>query len=188
VETIGYQNAGTVEFLMDSEKNLYFMEMNTRLQVEHPVTEMISGRDIVQEQLRIAAGHRLSFTQEEISLKGHAIECRINAEDPSNDFVPSPGKIKSFEPRLDAGPGEVRLDTHVREGYEIPVYYDSMICKVIAHGKDRKEAIATMSRALRDFRIEGIKTTIPLHLEILDSEVFRSGEYNTGSLDSIRKE
>ena len=164
------------------------MEMNTRLQVEHPVTEMISRRDIVQEQLKIAAGHRLSFSQAEVDLKGHAIECRINAEDPTKDFIPTPGKITVFKPELDLGPGRIRLDTHVREGYEIPVYYDSMICKLIAHGGTRDEAIETMARALKKFQVEGIKTTIPLHLDVLDSEEFRGGDYNTATLDSLRKE
>ncbi|MCP4213607.1 MAG: acetyl-CoA carboxylase biotin carboxylase subunit [bacterium] len=185
VEKIGYLNAGTIEFLMDEERKLYFMEMNTRLQVEHPVTEMITDVDIVAEQIKIAANHQLSFKQEDVTFKGHAIECRINAEDPANDFAPSPGTIDVFEPCLSAGPGKIRLDTHVAAGYEIPSFYDSMICKIIAHGKNRDEAIQTMENALEKFRIEGIKTTIPLHLEILGSKVFRSGDYHTGSLPGI---
>ncbi len=182
---IGYVNAGTIEFLMDENRHLYFMEMNTRLQVEHPVTEMITGIDIVQEQIRIAANHHLSFSQEEVKFEGHAIECRINAEDPANNFAPSPGVITTFSPALAVGPGKIRLDTHVTEGYEIPSFYDSMICKIIAHGENRDAAIRTMENALREFQIGGIKTTIPLHLEILNSNVFRSGDYNTNSLPGI---
>jgi acetyl-CoA carboxylase biotin carboxylase subunit len=185
VRDTGYLNAGTIEFLMDEDKHLYFMEMNTRLQVEHPVTEMITGVDIVDEQIKIAANHPLSIVQHEVTFSGHAIECRINAEDPADDFRPSPGVVTVFEPNLSAGPGTVRLDTHVAAGYEIPSFYDSMICKIIAHGENRTAAIGTMISALKDFRIEGIKTTIPLHLEILDSPVFRSGEYHTGSLPVI---
>jgi acetyl-CoA carboxylase biotin carboxylase subunit len=185
LKEIGYLNAGTIEFLMDAEKNLYFMEMNTRLQVEHPVTEMITGVDIVDEQIKIAANHPLSLKQEDVTFKGHAIECRINAEDPENNFAPSPGKITAFRPTLDTGPGSIRLDTHVAEGYEIPSYYDSMICKIIAHGEDRAAAIRTMENALKEFKIEGIKTTIPLHLHILGSKPFRDGNYHTGSLPVI---
>ena len=185
-ETMGYQNAGTVEFLLGEDGQLYFMEMNTRLQVEHPVTEMVSGRDIVQEQIRIAANHPLSFTQDEVRFTGHAIECRIKAEDPDKDFIPTPGEITRFEPVTDQGPGRVRLDTHVRKGYHIPVYYDSMICKIISHGEDRESAIETMVRALEKFRVEGIKTTIPLHLEILKSSPFRKGEYDTATLGTLR--
>jgi acetyl-CoA carboxylase, biotin carboxylase subunit len=185
---IGYLNAGTIEFLMDVEQNLYFMEMNTRLQVEHPVTEMITGIDIVDRQIDIAANHMLSLKQEDITFSGHAIECRINAEDPANDFAPSPGTITSFDAPLNVGPGKIRLDTHVRAGYEIPSFYDSMICKIIAHGEDRDMAIETMQRALKEFNITGIKTTIPLHQHILDSQEFRSGNYNTGSLPDIMNE
>ncbi len=185
VNKIGYRNAGTVEFLMDQDKNLYFMEMNTRLQVEHPVTEMITGFDIVAEQIKIAAGHPLSIKQEEVGFSGHAIECRINAEDPENNFAPSPGVIETFNPPLQEGPGKIRLDTHVKAGYEIPTFYDSMICKIIAHGEDRTHAIRTMINALNRFKITGIKTTIPLHLEILNSKIFREGEYHNNSLSDI---
>lgn len=181
----GYVNAGTVEFLMDQEKNLYFMEMNTRLQVEHPVTEMITNVDIVAEQIKIAANHQLSLKQEDVTFSGHAIECRINAEDPANNFAPSPGKITTFNPPLDAGPGKIRLDTHVKEGYEIPTFYDSMICKIISHGEDRAAAIQTMVNALKTFEIKGIKTTIPLHLEILNSKIFKQGNYHNNSLTEI---
>jgi len=187
VAKIGYLNAGTVEFLMDADGHLYFMEMNTRLQVEHPVTEMITGVDIVQEQIRIAANHPLSLKQKDVAFSGHAIECRINAEDPSNNFAPSPGTITRFVPPLEIGPGTVRLDTHVKEGYKIPTFYDSMICKLIAHGKTRAEAIETMLDALRKFEIDGIKTTIPLHLKILGTKEFREGRYNTGTFVELMK-
>ncbi|MEN8155081.1 MAG: acetyl-CoA carboxylase biotin carboxylase subunit [Acidobacteriota bacterium] len=182
---IGYTNAGTIEFLMDDQKNLYFMEMNTRLQVEHTVTEMVTGIDIVKEQFKIAANREMSLKQSEIKMKGHSIECRINAEDPEKDFLPSPGIIKEFVPDTGSGPGKVRIDTHAGEGYEVPVFYDSMIAKVIAHGDSRDEAIETMVNALQKFRIKGIKTTIPIHLSILNSEIFRSGNYNNMSLKVI---
>jgi acetyl-CoA carboxylase, biotin carboxylase subunit len=182
VQKIGYLNAGTIEFLMDQDKNLYFMEMNTRLQVEHPVTEMVTGVDIVVEQIRIAANHPLSLTQSEVTFHGHAIECRINAEDPANNFAPSPGVVTAFNPPLNEGPGRIRLDTHVAAGYEIPTFYDSMICKIIAHGQDRASAIQTMINALKKFEIKGIRTTIPLHLEILNTTFFKEGNYHTGSL------
>ncbi|MGD2089722.1 MAG: acetyl-CoA carboxylase biotin carboxylase subunit [Candidatus Aminicenantes bacterium] len=185
IKKINYLNAGTIEFLMDQDKNLYFMEMNTRLQVEHPVTEMITGVDIVAEQIKIAANHMLSIKQEDVTFSGHAIECRINAEDPANNFAPSPGVVTDFNPPLGEGPGKIRLDTHVAAGYEIPTFYDSMICKIIAHGQDRVSAIQTMINALKKFEIKGIKTTIPLHLEILNSEIFRSGNYHNNSLADI---
>lgn len=185
IKAIGYLNAGTIEFLMDEEKNLYFMEMNTRLQVEHPVTEMITGIDIVVMQIKIAANHPLHFRQDDITFTGHAIECRINAEDPDNNFAPCPGVITAFNPILSAGPGKIRLDTHVEQGYEIPSFYDSMICKIIAHGEDRASAIKTMENALKKFEIKGIKTTIPLHLKTLNSKEFQQGNYNTNSLSGI---
>lgn len=185
IKQINYLNAGTIEFLMDEDKNLYFMEMNTRLQVEHPVTEMITGVDIVAEQIKIAANHMLSIKQEDVTFTGHAIECRINAEDPANNFAPSPGIVTGFNPPLGEGPGKIRLDTHVATGYEIPTFYDSMICKIIAHGQDRASAIQTMVNALKKFEIKGIKTTIPLHLEILNSEIFKSGNYHNNSLPEI---
>jgi len=182
---IGYLNAGTIEFLMDENKKLYFMEMNTRLQVEHPVTEMITGFDIVQEQVKISANHQLSIRQRDVKFTGHAIECRINAEDPAKKFLPSPGKITKFDPPTNVWPGEIRLDTHVRKGYEIPPFYDSMICKLIAHADDRKSAILTMITALKKFEISGIKTTIPLHLEILNWDVFQKGDYHNSSLSEL---
>jgi len=176
VAAIGYVNAGTVEFLRDEEGNLYFMEMNTRLQVEHPVTEMVTGFDIVNEQLRIAANCELSKTQDEIDIKGNAIEVRINAEDPDQGFKPDPGKIERFDPpALDS----VRVDTHIKPGYTIPPFYDSLICKLIGHGRDRREAIETVKSALEAFTIEGVKTTIPIHLRILSSAAFEKGTYST---------
>ncbi|MCK5056448.1 MAG: acetyl-CoA carboxylase biotin carboxylase subunit [Candidatus Aminicenantes bacterium] len=188
ISRIGYLNAGTIEFLMDENQDLYFMEMNTRLQVEHPVTEMTTGFDIVKEQIRIAANHPLSIRQDDVTFSGHAIECRINAEDPYNNFAPSPGKITGFDPPFDVGPGKIRLDTHVKEGYEIPSFYDSMICKIIAHGEDRQAAIKTMGNALKEFKIEGIKTTIPLHIQILKSKIFGEGNYHNNSLPGIMEE
>ncbi len=176
VQAIGYVNAGTVEFLVDRQDNFYFLEMNTRIQVEHPVTEAITGLDLVAEQIRVAAGQRLSFTQRDVEFRGHALECRINAEDPAHDFRPSPGRVVSFVPP--GGPG-IRVDTHVYAGYTIPPYYDSLVAKVVAWGRDRQEAIARMERALREFEITGIRTTIPLHRAILDNAFFRRGEVYT---------
>lgn len=176
VAAIGYVNAGTVEFLRDEDGRLYFMEMNTRLQVEHPVTEMVTGFDIVAEQLAIAANCPLSMTQDDVRLQGNAIEVRINAEDPDNGFKPDPGKITTFDmPSLDS----VRIDTHIRPGYTIPPFYDSLICKLIGHGSDRSKAITTVTEALRSFKVEGVKTTIPIHIEILLSDEFRKGTYST---------
>jgi acetyl-CoA carboxylase biotin carboxylase subunit len=176
VAAIGYVNAGTVEFLRDKDGSLYFMEMNARLQVEHPVTEMVTEFDIVKEQLRIAANCPLSITQDDIEMKGHAIEVRINAEDPDNGFKPDPGTITEFEPPcIDL----VRVDTHIKPGYTIPPFYDSLICKLIGKGRDRAEAIETVKQALEGFNIKGVKTTIPIHIEILSSEEFRKGDYST---------
>ena len=181
---VGYVGAGTMEFLRSPEGQLYFMEVNTRLQVEHPVTEMVTGLDLVQEQLKVAANNPLSFTQEEVSLQGHAIECRINAEDPFDDFKPSPGVVERFSPPAavegDGAEVKVRVDTHVQPGYRIPVYYDSMICKLIVSGPDRAAALAGMKAALEQFEVTGIKTTIPVHLKILANEEFASGTYDTG--------
>ena len=175
---IGYINAGTIEFLMDASGELYFMEMNTRIQVEHPVTELVTGIDIVAWQLRIAAGERLSLKQEEITWNGHAIECRINAEDPENDFRPSPGTISVFTPPKNSIKGPVRLETHVKEGYKIPTFYDSMIGKLIVHGENRTDAINKMNQALLEFKIEGVPTTKSLHLGIINDPEFRSGQYD----------
>ncbi len=182
VAAIGYVNAGTIEFLRDEDGNLYFMEVNARLQVEHPVTEMVTGFDIVKEQLRIAANCPLSIKQEDVELRGHAIETRINAEDPARDFRPDPGMITAFEPpSFDS----VRVDTHIRPGYAIPPFYDSLICKLIGHANDRNAAIDTVTRALKSFRIEGVKTTIPLHIEILSTPEFRQGNYSTSFVQEL---
>lgn len=183
MRSIKYVNAGTLEFLMDEDGELYFIEMNTRIQVEHPVTEMVAGVDIVKEQILIAAGERLDLRQEDVELRGHAIECRINAEDPYSNFSPSPGRITLFHPP--GGPG-IRLDTHIYTGYEIPPYYDSLVAKLIAHGRDRSESIARMRRALDEMRIEGIKTTVPLHKKILEDERFLQGRTFTNFLDSLQ--
>lgn len=176
---IKYSTVGTIEFLVDKKGNFYFMEMNTRIQVEHPVTEMLTDIDLVKEQIKLAAGEKLSIDSEKIKIQGHAIECRINAEDPDRDFIPSPGKIgKLFLP---GGPG-IRLDTHVYSGYTIPPFYDSLIAKIIAFGKDRKEAIIKMQRALGEVEIEGIKNTSSLHSKIMANEKFQSGGVSTNFL------
>jgi acetyl-CoA carboxylase biotin carboxylase subunit len=181
MRAIGYVGAGTMEFLRDPDGRLYFMEVNTRLQVEHPVTELVTGYDLVQEQIRIAANHELSIRQAEVRLSGHAIECRVNAEDPYQGFRPSPGEVTAFEPPREAGVEgvRVRVDTHVAPGYRIPVYYDSMICKLIVHGPERGTAIRGMLAALERFKVEGIKTTIPVHKQILVHPDFASGRYDT---------
>lgn len=176
VRKIGYFNAGTIEFLMDVHGKLYFMEMNTRIQVEHPVTEMITGVDLVAWQLRIAAGERLTLRQEDIQMNGHAIEVRINVEDPTQNFRPSPGTLEIFDP---PELGEhLRLDTHVEQGYRIPPFYDSMIGKLIAWGEDREAALKRMQQALADFEIGPVQTTIPLHQRILSEPDFAEGSYD----------
>jgi acetyl-CoA carboxylase, biotin carboxylase subunit len=177
----GYANAGTVEFLVEDEV-FYFIEMNTRIQVEHPVTEMLTGVDLVKEQIRISEGDPLSLEQEDVPMIGHAIEFRINAEDPDQDFMPSPGEISWLE--VPGGPG-VRVDSAIYQGYQIPPFYDSMVGKLIVWALTREEAISRARRALREYRLEGIKTTIPLHLRLLKGEAFRSGEYHTGYLEEL---
>ncbi|HOM15711.1 MAG TPA: acetyl-CoA carboxylase biotin carboxylase subunit [Thermoguttaceae bacterium] len=172
----GYTNAGTVEFLVDKNQNFYFIEVNARIQVEHPVTEMITGMDLIKAQIRIAAGEPLPFQQEQIQARGAAIECRINAEDPKRNFRPSPGKIEHL---IVPGGFGVRFDSHVHAGYTVPPHYDSMIGKLIVHQPTRQEAIACMRRALQELRIEGIPTTIPLHQEILAHTAFMSGDVDT---------
>jgi len=173
-ETVGYENAGTIEYLLDTDGSYYFMEMNTRIQVEHPVTELVSGVDLVKQQIRIAAGEHLDVSGDFVPL-GHAIECRVNAEHPEK-FTPSPGTVDTFHPP--GGPG-VRVDTHVYEHYVIPPYYDSLVAKLVAHGEDRAEAIARMRRALDFFVVEGIHTTIPLHQRILADPGFQAGRLST---------
>jgi len=174
-KSISYEGAGTVEFLVD-ENNFYFMEMNTRIQVEHPVTEMVTGVDLIAEQIKIASGSNLEFNQDDIHLNGHAIECRINAEDPSHNFRPSPGKITGWLPP--GGPG-VRVDSHVYTGYEIPPFYDSLIGKLIVWGKDRNTAIKRMNRALNECAVTGIPTTINFHLTLLNKVKFKEGKIHT---------
>jgi acetyl-CoA carboxylase, biotin carboxylase subunit len=178
-KAVQYTNAGTFEFLMDGDGRFYYMETNTRLQVEHPVTEMVTGIDIVKEQIRIAAGERLSFKQSEVTFTGHSIECRVNAEDPET-FVPSPGTIHTFS--VPGGPG-VRVDTFAHAECTVPPYYDSMIAKIIVHGRDRQEAIARMRRTLDMTVIEGIRTSVPLHLKILNEADFQAGRLNTGFME-----
>ena len=177
---IGYQNAGTIEFLVDADRNYYFMEVNARVQVEHPVTEMVTGIDIVQEQIRIAAGKPIDYLQEDIRFKGWAIECRINAADPDNDFMPSPGEVESLV--LPSGHG-IRIDTGLCPGCLVPPFYDSLIGKLIAWGPDRAAAIARMQQALEDIKIEGINTTVPFHKRILANPKFQAGQFDTHFLD-----
>ncbi len=177
--SIGYRGAGTFEFLYQ-DGEFYFIEMNTRVQVEHPVTEAVTGIDIVKQQLLIASGEPLSFTQDDIRFNGHAVECRINAEDPAT-FLPSPGKISQYH--QPGGPG-IRVDSHIYSGYTVPPYYDSLIAKVIAHGENREEALARMRRALQEMVVDGIRTNIPLHQDILDDAVFTDGELSVHYLES----
>jgi acetyl-CoA carboxylase biotin carboxylase subunit len=183
-QAIHYESAGTMEFLRDQPGNYYFMEMNTRIQVEHPVSEFVTGVDLIKEQIKLAAGEPLSLKQEDVKLKGHAIECRVNAEDPERGFAPVPGEVRGFH--VPGGPG-VRVDTHVYAGYSISPHYDSMIGKLITHGDTREEAIRRMTRALEEFYIEGIKTTIPFHLRILTDERFLRGEFDTSFIDRFER-
>ena len=179
---VGYYSTGTMEFLVDKNLNYYFMEMNTRIQVEHPVTEMVYNVDLIKEQILVATGEKLRLKQTALKPLGHSIECRINAEDPSNNFIPSPGEITSFyQP---GGPG-TRVDTHIYATYKIPPYYDSLIAKLIVHGKDRKEAIDRLARALDEFVIEGIKTTIPFHKYVIKTKEFISGKFDTNFIEKI---
>lgn len=179
---IGYYSAGTMEFIVDKNKNFYFMEMNTRIQVEHPVTEMVTGQDLLKEQILIAMGEKLSFSQKDIKFTGHSIEARINSESPENGFVPSVGKITSLH--LPGGNG-VRIDTHLYQGYNIPPYYDSLIMKIITHGRERNEAIMRMKRVLDELIIEGVATTASLHKKILENEKFLKGDINTNFLQTM---
>ena len=180
-KSVNYLGAGTIEFLVDKDKNFYFMEMNTRIQVEHPVTELITEIDLIREQIRIANGEKLS--RKKIKVYGHSIECRINAEDPENNFRPSPGLVTAFN---QPGGNGVRVDTHCYTGYRIPPYYDSMIGKLITYAASRNEAIKKMSRALDEFIVEGIKTTIPFHQMIMQHEKFISNDYDTGFIDTLK--
>ena len=180
-ERVGYRNAGTVEFLLDRDGHFYFMEMNTRIQVEHPVTEKVTGMDLVKAQIRIAAGEPIEVDQQDIRITGHAIECRINAENPFNGFSPSPGLITTFH--MPGGPG-IRVDTHVYGGYRMPPHYDSLLAKLVAHGRDRDEAIRRMQRALEEFVLEGIETTIPFHRMVMADEKFRNGNIDTTYIET----
>lgn len=175
-KAVNYSNAGTVEFLLDKHNNFYFIEMNTRIQVEHPVTELVTGIDLIKEQIRIAAGEKLGYTQKDVKINGWAMECRVNAEDPNHNFMPSPGRITAYH--APGGMG-VRVDSAAYEDYQIPPYYDSMIAKLVVWGKDRNEAICRMRRALEEYVIEGVKTTIPFHLRILDNAFFQRGDFYT---------
>ena len=181
-KAIDYVGVGTVEFLLDKDKNYYFMEMNTRIQVEHPVTEMVTGVDLIKQQIRVHAGEKCPDYNPNYKLRGHSIECRVNAEDPSNNFMPSPSKITNFH--MPGGKG-VRVDSHVYTGYVIPTYYDSMIGKIIVHAKNRERAINRMQRALEETIIEGPKTTIPYHQKIMENADFISGKFDTGFLENF---
>ncbi|MFH1478358.1 MAG: acetyl-CoA carboxylase biotin carboxylase subunit [Candidatus Omnitrophota bacterium] len=182
VKACNYVNAGTVEFLYDKNKNFYFLEVNTRIQVEHPITEMVTGVDIVKEQIKIASGAKLSYKQDDIKIKGVAIECRINAENSENNFMPCPGKVNLFLPA--GGPG-IRVDSHVYSGYTIVPYYDSMIAKLISYGKDRQSAIKTMKRALDEFIVDPIKTTIPFHKHVMNDMLFLRGDFATDYVEKL---
>ena len=182
LKNIRYVNAGTVEFLLDRNKNFYFMEINARIQVEHPVTEMITGIDLIKEQIKIASGERLLIAQENVNFSGHAIECRVNAEDPDNKFMPCPGRIETYH---SPGGKGIRIDSHAYVGYDIPPYYDSMIAKLIAHGKNRQEAIYTMQRALDEYIIEPIKTTLPFHKRVLSDQAFIEGRIDTSYVEKL---
>lgn len=181
-QSIQYRSAGTIEFLLDENKNFYFMEMNTRIQVEHPVTEMVTGIDLLKEQIQIALGEKLTLGQNEVELRGNAIECRINAENPDRNFVPMPGRISFFH--MPQGLG-IRFDTHIFAGYNIPSHYDSLIGKLICHGSSRQEAIARMRHALDEIVIEGIPTTIPFHKKIMDNKKFIKGDITTHFIEEM---
>ena len=177
-----YWNAGTIEFLVDQQKNFYFLEMNTRLQVEHPVTELITGLDLVQLQIRIAAGEKLPFRQEDVAIRGHAIECRIYAEDPDNSYFPSPGKITAL--LTPAGPG-IRLDSGMYEGWTVPIDYDPLLAKLVGYGQNRAHAVACLVRAFEELFVAGIKTNVGLFRRILADDDFRAGKIDTGYLERL---
>lgn len=180
-KSVGYKNAGTIEFLLDKDGNYYFMEMNTRVQVEHPITEMVTGIDIIKEQIKIAFGEKLSYEQKDVKISGHSIECRINAEDPYRNFAPSPGSITGLH--IPSGIG-VRVDSFIYQGCKVSPHYDSMVAKLIVHGRDRAEAMSRMKRALGEFIIDGIKTNIDYHFNIMDIENYKSGDYDTGFINT----
>jgi len=184
-KAVDYVNAGTVEFLLDKHGKFYFMEVNSRIQVEHPVTELTTGIDLIREQVRLASGEKLGYTFHDLSIRGWAIECRINAEDPERNFLPSPGTVERYH--APAGFG-VRLDTHLYQGYELPIYYDSLIAKLISFNLSRNGAIRVMKRALEEFRVEPIKTTIPLYLKVMDDPDFRDGTFDTGYIEKFLPE
>jgi len=184
-KAVRYVNAGTVEFLVDRDGRFYFMEINARIQVEHPVTELTKGIDLVKEQIRLASGEELGYTFDDIPRRGWAIECRINAEDPDRNFLPSPGRIDVYRPPGGFG---VRLDTHLYQGYELPVFYDSLIAKLISYDLTRDGAIRIMRRALQEFRIEPIRTTIPLYRKIMDDPAFQRGDFDTGFISRFLPE
>ena len=181
-KSVHYISAGTIEFLVDGNLSPHFLEMNTRVQVEHPITELVTNTDIIKEQIRIAEGEKLSVKQKDVSISGAAIECRINAEDSENDFLPSPGTITRYLPP--GGPG-IRLDTHIHQGYTVPAYYDSLLAKLISYGKNREEAISRMQRALDEMVIEGIKTTIPFYKKIFTNPLYLKGKYYVGFIETI---
>jgi acetyl-CoA carboxylase biotin carboxylase subunit len=181
-KAVNYNSAGTVEFLLDKDGNYYFMEMNTRIQVEHPVTELVTGLDLIKEMIRSAAGEKLEHRQKYITFSGHAIECRINAEDPYNNYAPSPGRITGIH--FPGGPG-IRVDSHIYNEYVVPPYYDSLLAKLVVHGKDRDEALRKMRMALYECVVEGVNTTIPMQQAIVNDHDFISGDFHTGHLDSI---
>ena len=180
-KAVNYCGAGTVEFLLNTDQKFYFMEMNTRIQVEHPVTELVTGFDLIREQISVAAGYPLSFSQEDVTINGWALECRINAENPAKNFMPSPGRVESYLPPGGYG---VRVDSAVYAGYQITPFYDSMVAKLIVWGRDREEAIQRMKRALSEFEIEGVKTTIPFHLKLLEHKSFVMGDFTTKFLET----
>lgn len=184
-KAVNYVSAGTIEFLLDSHKNFYFMEMNTRIQVEHPVTEMVTGIDLIKEQIRISAGEKLRLQQDDVQMKGAAIECRINAEDYENGFMPCPGMIETLN--LPGGPG-VRVDTHIYPKYEIPPFYDSLLAKLITYGKSRQEAIKVMQRALKEFYVAPVKTTVPFHQKVMENPMFLKGDISTHFVEEMLKE
>ena len=179
IKKVGYYNVGTIEFLVDKNRDFYFMEMNTRVQVEHPVTEMVTGIDIIKEQIKIASGETLEFSQKDIKITGHSLECRVNAENPDKNFMPCPGKITGLH--LPGGNG-IRIDSAIYAGYEIPIYYDSMIAKIIVHGNNRQESIEKMKSALGEFIIEGVDTNIDFLYKILENENFKTNNYTTSFL------